>query len=55
MNKLVNDKGEDFFETKDMLGCQRDFYQNLYFNRTNIDETPLRDFLGENANKCESP
>ena len=51
MNKLVNEKGEEFFETKDILGCQKDFYQNLYFNHTNIDDTPLRDVLGENANK----
>ena len=51
MNKLVNEKGEEFFETKDILGCQKDFYQNLYFNQTNIDETPLQDVLGENANK----
>ena len=51
MNKLVNEKGEEFFETKDILGCKKDFYQNLYFNHTNIDETPLQDVLGENANK----
>ena len=25
MNKLVNEKGEEFFETKDILGCQKDF------------------------------
>ena len=49
MNKLVNEKGEEFLETKDILGCQKD--QNLYFNHTNIDETPLWDVLGENANK----
>ena len=49
-NKLVNEKGEGFFETKDILGCQKDFYQNLYFNHTNIDETTLRDVLWENAN-----
>ena len=51
MNKLVNEKGEEFFETKDILGCQKDFYQNLYFNHLNIDDTPLRDVLGEYANK----
>ena len=53
MNELVNENGEEFFETKDILGCQKDFYQNLYFNHTNIriDETPLQDVLGENANK----
>ena len=51
INKLVDEKGEEFFETKDILGCQNDFYQNLYFNHTNIDETPLQDVLGENANK----
>ena len=51
MDKLVNEKGEEFFETKDILGCQKDFYQNLYFNHTSIDETPLHDVLGENANK----
>ena len=44
-------KGEEFFETKDILGCQKEFYQNLYFNHTNIDETPLHDVLGESANK----
>ena len=47
MNKLINEKGEELYETKDILGCQKDFHQNLYFNHTNIDETPLRDVLGE--------
>ena len=51
MNKLVNEKGGKFFETKDILGCRKDFYQNLYFNHTNIDDTPLREVLGDNANK----
>ena len=46
MNTLVNERGEEVFETKDILGCQKDFYQNLYFNHTNIDETPLQDVLG---------
>ena len=45
MNKLVNERGEEFFETKDILECQKEF------NHTNIDETPLHDVLGENANK----
>ena len=51
MNKLVNERGEEFFETKDILGCQKDFLSEPYFNHTNIDETPLHDVLGENANK----
>ena len=47
MNKLINEKGEELYETKDILGCQKDIYQNFYFNHTNIDETSLRDVLGE--------
>ena len=31
MNKLVKGMGEEVFETKDILGCQNDCYQNLYF------------------------
>ena len=51
MNKLVIEKGEEFFETQDILGFLKDFYQNLYFNYTNIDKTPLQDVIGKNANK----
>ena len=53
MNKLVNEKGEDIFESKDILECQKDFYQNLYYYYTNIDETPLQDVLGENLTNCQ--
>ena len=33
INKLVNEKG-GFYETEYILGCQKDFEQNLYFNHT---------------------
>ena len=50
MNKLVNERGGGgFYETKDILGCQKECYQNLYFNHTNVEDTPLRGVLGENA------
>ena len=49
MNKLINEKGNEYYETKDILECQKYFYQNVYFNHTNIDETPLRDALVKNA------
>ena len=51
MNKLINEQGEEFYDTKDILKCQKDFYQNLYFNQTNVDDMPLRDTLGENERK----
>ena len=51
MNKLINEQGEKFYDTKDILKCQKDFYQNLYFNQTNVEDMPLRDTLGENERK----
>ena len=47
MIKFEYENGEEFDKTKDILGCQKDFYQNLYSNHTNIDDTPLREVLGE--------
>ena len=47
MIKFEYENVEEFDKTKDILGCQKDFYQNLYFNHTNIDDTPLREVLGE--------
>ena len=46
MNKLIHKQGEEFYEFKNIKGCQKEFYQNLYFNHTNVDDTPLRDILG---------
>ena len=46
MNKLIHKQGEEFYEFKNIKGCRKDFYQNLYFNHTNVDDTPLRDVFG---------
>ena len=47
----MNGKGGEFYETTGNFRRQKDFYQNLYFNHTYIDETQVRDVLGENINK----
>ena len=51
MNKFINEKGANFYKAKDSLVNKNDLYQNLYFKHTNIDETPLREVLGENVNR----
>ena len=45
MIKFEYENGEEFDKIKDILGCQKDFYQSLYFNHTNIDDTPLREVI----------
>ena len=50
MYKLVNEKGEEFFESKDILGYKKEFYQNLILT---IDEKLLQDVLGELLANCQ--
>ena len=54
MYKLVNEKGEEVFETRDILRCKKKYLSELLFGNTNIDVTPLQNALGENANKLSN-
>ena len=51
MYKLINEKGEEVFETRDILRCQKRYSSELLFGHTNIDVRPLQNALEENANK----
>ena len=51
IHKLVNEEGEEFTKTADILKCQTDFYKNLY-RKVNIEENiSIYSVLGENENK----
>ena len=38
MDKLVNEKGENLLKLQIFWDAKKIFYQNLYFNHTNIDD-----------------
>ena len=55
MNKLIESDGTEYTETKEVLKCQRKFYENLYSdNLVNADERPIVDIIGENENKLSN-
>lgn len=51
INKLINEEGEEFRDTKGILQCQTHFYKELY-SKINLDENvPIHSVLGENDTK----
>ena len=51
INKLVDENGNEFNDTKNILNCQLNFYKNLYDDTNLVDDTPLQNILGENPSK----
>ena len=51
MNKIIDENGDEYTKTKDVLNCQKRFYENLYNDINIIDETHISDILGENETK----
>ena len=48
INKLVNEEGEEFRDTSDILKCQTDFYKELY-REVNLEDRPsIHSILEEN-------
>ena len=48
INKLVNEEGEEFRDTSDILKCQTDFYKKLYQEVNHQDRPSIHSILGEN-------
>ena len=51
MNKIIEENGDGYTNTKDVLNCQKRFYQNLYDELNVIDDVSISDTLGENETK----
>ena len=51
INKLI-DEDIEYTKTKDVLNCQKRFYEKLYDNVNEInDDTPIENIIGENETK----
>ena len=51
INKLIYDDNE-YTKTNEVLNCQKQFYENLYYNVNEVDEyTPTENISGENDTK----
>ena len=51
MNKMIDENGDEYTKTEDVLNCQKRFYENLYNNVNIIDDTHISNVLGENETK----
>ena len=50
-NKIIGENGNEYTNKKDVLNCQKRFYQNLYDELNVIDDVSISDTLGENETK----
>ena len=48
---LIDDKGKEVNKTKDILEVQKNYYKNLYTKLMQIDDTPIKDIIGDNENQ----
>ena len=51
MGKLIDKNGTEYTTTTEILNHQKQFYENLYDDKHNIDNRSINDMLGENRNK----
>ena len=51
MNKIIEENGDEYINTKYVLNCQKRFYQNLYDELNVIDDVSISDTLGDNETK----
>ena len=47
----MNEQGEDFTDTPDILNYQKNYYSTLYSETINIDDTPISEEIGRNKKK----
>ena len=50
ITKLIDENGSEFTKTKDVLNCQKRFYENLYSDNIPVDEISIETVLGDNPN-----
>lgn len=51
INKIIEDNGTEYTETKDILNSQKRFYEQLYEENNELDDRPIESVIGENNNK----
>lgn len=51
INKLVEEDGSEYYNTKDILNCQKQFYKKLYDENVNVNNEEIETVIGENKNK----
>ena len=54
ISRLVDNEGNEYKNTKEILNCQKNFYTNLYFTHNVVDDEPLESKIGVNSNKLEN-
>ena len=55
MNKIIENDGTEYLETKEILKCQQKFYETLYSDISNdVDGNPIEDIVVENENKLSN-
>ena len=50
----MNEQGEDFTDTPDILNYQKSYYSTLYSETINIDDTPISEEIGRNKKKNQT-
>ena len=45
MNRITEENGDEYTNTKDVLNCQKRFYQNLYDELNVIDDASISLFV----------
>lgn len=51
INKIIEDNGTEYTETKDILNSQKRFYEQLCEENNELDDRPIESVIGENNNK----
>ena len=54
MGKLIDENGTENTNTTEILNHKKEFYENLYDDKYNIDGRSIDDILGENRNKLSN-
>ena len=51
INHLIDENGDEVYKTKDILDTQKRYYKNLYAKKIQIDDTPIKEMIGNNENQ----
>ena len=51
INHLIDENGDEVYKTKDILDTQKRYYKNLYTEKIQIDDTPIKEMIGNNENQ----
>ena len=51
INHLIDENGDEVYTTKDILDTQKRYYKNLYAEKIQVDDTPIKEMIGNNENQ----